>query len=77
MGKHSRGLSDAGEGGPGPSPNLTAPHLLLQQREGCARVDPQVFGGGLPVVSQVGGPVPHHEEVQELGGKWQVKEASM
>lgn len=43
-----------------------SPHLLLQQRKGCAGVDPQVFGGGLPVVSQVGGPVPHHEEVQEL-----------
>lgn len=45
------------------------PHLLLQQREGRARIDPQVLGGGLPVVSQVGGPVPHHEEVQELRGR--------
>lgn len=56
----------AGLGVPPRRPHSRPSHLLLQQRKGCARVDPQVFGGGLPVVSQVCGPVPHHEEVQEL-----------
>lgn len=70
------GCSRSRQGGPGPAaPHprpaapAPAPHLLLQQRQGRAGVDPQVLGGGLPVVSQVGGPVPHHEEVQELRGR--------
>lgn len=58
---------------PAPAAPARPPHLLLQEREGRAGVDPQVLGGGLPVVSQVGGPVPHHEEVQELRGERRVR----
>lgn len=48
---------------------LQGPYSLLQQREGCAWIHSQVLRSRLPVVSQVGRPVPHHEKVQELHGE--------
>lgn len=39
---------------------------LLQQGQRRVRVDSQVFAGGFAVISQVGGPVPRREQVQEL-----------